>query len=352
MPQLSPLSFCLPTKKTLESNTYHDVKGPKAFVDLLITSKNSNEIKSGFADLLAKGNYHKLSQHPPLWYRISSPKHSFSGFLCGLSTTVFQQAGVTTHEHVLDKRVELFSAYLEHTRLQAEPLLLLHEEDYFEVNFSTSITQRSPAYAFTINQNTHELWVLTSKEEAALHRFAKSQQQFHLADGHHRLASSLKHLDRQGKKYPIQSFIMAKNSIYKESFHWKIKQLLNYESFIEQLEKFPQKVKNPDVVVHTKHKTYALACDPSVNPADFIFHQVLKFSETSHNDLKTIIDYSPQVDFQTGPLKVEDPYRAIIAFRPLRWNEILSTAKEGKRLPPKSTYLLPKLPTGLLVSPI
>lgn len=104
--------------------------------------------------------------------------------------------------------------------------------------------------------------------------------------------------------------------------------------------------------MHTKHKTYALACDPSANPADFIFHQVLKFSEKTHRDLKTIIDYSPQVDFQTGPLKVEDPYRAIIAFRPLRRDEILATAKAGKRLPPKSTYLLPKLPTGFQVSPI
>ena len=60
MPQLSPLTLCLPTKKTLESNTYQDVNEPKAFVDILITSKNSNEIKSGFADLLAKGNYLKL----------------------------------------------------------------------------------------------------------------------------------------------------------------------------------------------------------------------------------------------------------------------------------------------------
>lgn len=352
MPQLSPLTLFLPNTNQLARETHRDVRGPKPFVDLLRTASKIEDIKEGFAHLLDRENYCELPHHNPLWYRMSTSKDSFDGFLCGLSSTVFQKGGVSTHEHVLDKRVELFRTYLHHTQLQAEPLLLLHEADDFALNFSTAVMKRSPNFTFLMDNTTHELWTLTASEVKVLSQFAKSQKQFHLADGHHRLASSLKHLEQQPKKYPIQSFVMAKDSIYKGGFYWKIKQLEGFDSFKQRLSANSQNTNAPDLLIHTKNKTFAIESPPDINPAVFAFKHLLNFTEESEINLKAIIDYSPISHSHKDPIEQLDPYVAILAFRPLHWDEILNTAKSGGKLPPKSTYLLPKLPTGLLVSPI
>ena len=300
------------------------------------------------------------AQNPPykavqpglFWYRLSDAAGVYSGVLCGLDADAFTTNQVTTHEHVMEGRVAQFTHYLKRAKLQAEPLLVIHENDRFAMDFEEKTTNRPADYAFRLGRERHELWRLSESQTKTFAQFAQRYGQFHLADGHHRLASSIKHLSTQPDHFPIQCFLLNKKMVKKKRFQWNVKRLLESSAFYATLNAIKQNDDQPDIVIATKEKVYTLACPKDRNPALYCFEDVLGFSVDAKLAINDYIDYIPLGNEEFSTINASDRSIASLAFRPLHWSEILATAKQGKRLPPKSTYLLPKLPTGLFIAPI
>jgi len=83
--------------------------------------------------------------------------------------------------------------------------------------------------------------------------------------------------------------------------------------------------------------------------SNYIVEKLLDINTQQKINLKSFIDYYPPGKLG---LKVAKAYPALINYKPLSLDKIVALAKAQKILPPKSTYILPKLPTGLCFTPL
>ena len=87
----------------------------------------------------------------------------------------------------------------------------------------------------------------------------------------------------------------------------------------------------------------------SLTVSSYIVENLLGITAQHKIDLKSMIDYYPPGELSPEKAKA---YPAVIDYEPLSVDKIISLAKAKKILPPKSTYILPKLPTGLCFTPL
>lgn len=340
MPQLVPLSLTLPQQTVLHERRYRSVRGPAAFLNCL-KQKSWSEIKTAVDQLLVSNAYQtQAAQH--YWYRITRENQIFEGILTGV---LLESNGtpISTHEAVLNERVRLFCDYLTAVDSQAEPLLLAHESPTFSSQLKGQICLKKPNFSYRMGQTQHQVWILPPPLAKAIESFAHKAAQFHLADGHHRLASSVKWGKQQHQKAVVLSFILAQDQLSIDSFLWALKE----DTFLDNIKKeavaydpaLPLWVQTPEGI-------YSLAVPKSETPVLYLYETLLGGTKAA---LTSKMDYYP---LGSMPTHLRSNYAAIFGFKPLTTEEIIRLAKEGKKLPPKSTYIAPKLPTGLFIAPL
>ena len=348
MPQIHPLTLYCPSPIQLEQSQAKSIKGPKAFVDIIARAKNHQAIQAGIKALIKNEHYQRPSKGH-FWYRIENKQGRFEGVLTGVLAAKKDQ-NITTHEAVLEQRVQLFSNYLNDVGFQAEPVLLMHENNQAAAKLGNHINAREADFQYHLGTEKHRLWILNSQEVSSLSHFCEQEQQFHLADGHHRYASTL----NAGKKLEstplLFSFLVAKDQVQNHAFTWAIKdqQLANQllqnippESICEKT-KAQLSIQIKDKYIHCKSLGEATV-------SHYIVEKLLGFAAQQKIDLKSFIDYYPPGGLSPKRAKA---YPAIVDYKPLSLDKIIALAKAQKILPPKSTYILPKLPTGLCFTPL
>jgi hypothetical protein len=92
-----------------------------------------------------------------------------------------------------------------------------------------------------------------------------------------------------------------------------------------------------------------LSSQKILNAKFYIVEKLLGGAAQHKIDLKSLIAYYPPGELSTEKAKA---YPAIINYKPLSLDKIITLAKAQKNLPPKSTFILPKLPTGLCLTPL
>lgn len=336
MPQITPISLTLPKQKKLELTTHKKIRGPKPFIKCLIHDQWS-EVKKEIDALVDKGGYQQ--QNPQYyWYRLITEKHIFEGFITGVRLERKHKV-ISTHEDVMPERVQLFSDYLSTVNRQAEPLLLMHENPTFSSKMGESNYKKAPDFEFKEESEIHQLWTLSEDQSKKLERFAKDSDQFHLADGHHRLASTQQWAEQHQKKGVALAFVMASNQLRNGVFYWAIKtkpfpellksRLIEYDHFLP-------------LYLKTKDKLFSISIPAGEHPLMFLYHHILR-----PNNIE--ISYFPE---GTLSKKLQKQFSGVFGYKALLMEEIIALAKKGIHLPPKSTYLQPKLPTGLFLAPL
>ena len=336
MPQITPISLILPKQKNLQFTTYKNIRGPKPFINCLKHDQWS-ETKKGIDALVDKGVYQQ--QEPQYyWYRVISENRVFEGFICGVRLESKRKV-ITTHEDVMPERVQLFSDYLSTVNRQAEPLLLMHEDSFFTLRIRENIRRNTPDFEFREENEIHQLWVLSISRFYRLRKFSRECGEFHLADGHHRLASIQKWAEQHQKRGVALAFVMASDQLHNGVFFWATKTKPFPESLKSRLIKYDRSL---PLYIKIKKKLFSISTPPGEHPLIFLYHQIL-----IPNNIE--ISYFPE---GTLSVKLLKQFSGVFGYNTLPMEEIISLAKKGLHLPPKSTYLHPKLPTGLFIAPL
>lgn len=348
MPQIHPLNLCCPSASQLEQFKAKSIEGPKSFVDIIERAENHQDIQSGIKALIKNGHYQSLSKGH-FWYRIENEYGSFEGVLTGVQVAS-KSNNITTHEAVLEKRVQLFSDYLTAVGFQAEPVLLMHEKNQAAAELSQQIHCRKGELQFILGVEKHQLWMLTSEEAARLNNLCDELEQFHLADGHHRYASTLNTVKESLNPTLLFSFLVAKDQVQNAAFTWAIKDPQLAKQLSENIS--PESICEKEVAnIEIKMNGDHIYCQAtrSLTVSSYIVEKLLGITAQQKIDLKSLIDYFPPGELSPEKGKA---YPAVIDYKPLSVDKIISLAKAQKILPPKSTYILPKLPTGLCFTPL
>lgn len=308
-------------------------------------------------------------------YRQTKNGHPFIGIIGAVSIDDYLQGKIKIHEHTLAKREETFTSYLDTTNINAEPVLLMSETSATLEDIYVKYLAQRPEYDFTTtNTVRHQLWVIHDTDDIALVENAyKAMDALYIADGHHRSASSAKLHELRKKSgdsgaephnYCL-AYIMDERSVRIYEYNRLVKDLngLTVEEFLEKLgsvfyiNEAPALYKpgqKGEFSMYLNKQWYALNLKHTEDRLD---SQVL--SDTVLAPILNILDLrkDKRIAFMEGPRGMEGLKTAVdkkqfqVAFGlyPVHISELKSIADKGLNMPPKSTWVEPKLRSGLVI---
>ncbi|MBP7514749.1 MAG: DUF1015 domain-containing protein [Flavobacteriales bacterium] len=336
-------------------------------------------VRRKWNDFVGEGWYLRDDQDCIYLYEQSRSGLMSRGIIGAVSVGDYRGGKIKVHEHTLQNREELFKDYLNATGINAEPVLLAapgaHELDVA----MEGIWHARPTYDFsTTDMVRHRVWAVNEPRIiAAVQKQFERIEALYIADGHHRLASSARLAESTGAfaEHPkawCLAFIVPQEHLHIRNFDRAVTSLggMDTAEFLEALREVgpldaltAAPVSAPPhgtVYVCTRKGWYALALPEPLDNADaadrldasVLSDRVLDPVLGIH-DLRT----DPHVKFVPGTYGVTELERMVKAgeaaaafhLRPVSFAELKAVADSGGCMPPKSTYIEPKLRSGLTV---
>lgn len=314
-------------------------------------------------------------------YRQSKKDYDFTGIITAASVDDYLNNVIKKHEETLTSRVEVFSSYLNIVEFNAEPVLLSYPKNEEISLFYNRYMENRSEYEFTTaDQVKHEVWLIDSKADIDfLTKKFRTISSLYIADGHHRCSSSAHHaqfLRSQGKSKEetddLLAYIIDDEQLKIWEFNRLVKDLGKHDipSFLKALEKTydikelssAEKPKQKfNFTLYLNKKWYSLKlkenCKKFKNAASKIDAQVLTDTILSPllniRDLKTDerINFISGEEGLAGIKKSVDKgtYQVGFCLYPVSFEEIKIISDLGLSMPPKSTWIEPKLRSGLTI---
>lgn len=337
-------------------------------------------VKDKFNSFREDGIFTKDENESLYLYQQRTHSHVFIGIIAAVSVNDYLEGRILVHEHTLTQREEMFKDYLHVTGFNAEPVLLMYPESG-DVNQVIGATMdERPDYEFTTTDRvSHYLWKIDKPSDIEVIQNAfNGMDKIYIADGHHRSASSAllgQQLSSEGKSGPFESFmayLIPENSIHIHGFHRLVKSIgLDKSKFLEKLKTsfivsdWEGKGYQPDrlheIGMYLNGHWYTLNTKPgSFDPEDPVTS--LDAEILSRNVLNPILGITdlrndPRVDFLPGDKGCEAIEKAVdsgkyecgFALFAVTTEQLKSVADASCIMPPKSTYIEPKLRSGLTI---
>ncbi|WP_298955836.1 DUF1015 domain-containing protein [uncultured Nonlabens sp.] len=312
-------------------------------------------------------------------YENIDPHHSYTGIIAGTSTDDYLNNKIKKHEDTLSLKENLFKNYLKAAGFNAEPVLLTYE-DRSEINqLIAEVKTTAPDQHFsTTDFNSHKIWPVTNPELIEkIEREFKELSQLYIADGHHRSASSSLLAQEMGDEKESYKFFMslliAQSQLNIYEFNRQVKDLngLNKQEFLMKLDQH-FRIQNRGLELYKPSKKhhfsmyldgefyslylrkgllkeltplqdldpqllYDLILDPILGIKDLRTDSRIQYSYGKH-DLMHMKERVDKREFKVG-----------FGLFPTTVEQMKSIADADLRMPPKSTYIRPKLPSGLII---
>ena len=368
-------------KAKLESNPYSflHVINPE-FNALNKTVPNSTErfelVKNKYEEFKKNKFLFKDEEAQFYIYRQTTEFGIFQGIIAGASVKDYQSNIIKKHENKIQNRENLFKKYLDITNFHAEPVLLAYNPTkLIKQIISQNILER-PEYEFTTtDRKVHELWLVNQPDVISkIKEEFKLINNIYIADGHHRIASSSIYQQSKHNHFLSNyflSFFIDQKELKIFEFNRFIKSIspLNEEEFLERikinfniklLEEHQPPGSKTELSIYLKNKWYLIKIKPqkisndfksqlnSQIVSDFILKDILNIKTTRKNRNLEYIKGNQPIEFLVN--KVDNNKMSLaIQLYPHKINEITTMADLGDAMPAKSTWIEPKLRSGLTI---
>ena len=308
---------------------------------------------------------------------------SFTGIMGCASVEDYDSGVIRIHEQTIASREKVLKDYLAVCEINAEPVCFTYPRNGSLELLTEIVKQETPMLDFTDDEGKkHQLWRVNSTEwtDKFTEKFGLLKN-IYIADGHHRSASSvlLAHdkwtqSEKLSGNEPWNYFLgifFADDQLKIYEFNRIVKDLGNsgVSEFLENLSKdfevyFKEQIPiKPEqqghfgmcigghwyklVYRHKRSSEVVASLDVSIL-SEKILKPLLGIKDL-RNDNR--ISFVPGTK---GPQELEnlvDSGKYSIAFSlfPVSGQEFYAISDQGKTMPPKSTYVVPKLLSGLLI---
>lgn len=372
-------------KDKLERNPYSflHVITPN-LTDNNLSGKEKNKlVHDAFEDFIDKSYF--VQDEKPSFYVYQQTKDGVSstGIIGGIAVQDYENSHVKVHEHTITERERMFKNYLHETGINAEPVLLTYKH-HDQIDALLNKYQQLPEeYFFTTTDCiTHKLWLINDPADIeAVVRYMNEIEDLYIADGHHRSASSalLAQEERQGAvdaKKPFEYFmcyLLSDTQIKIYDFNRVIKTLngLSHDDFLKKIsDQFTVEAVNfeeakpnhsHEISMYLPGEWFKLTPKKGTYDENHPVEQ-LACSILSHNLLSPILEIhdlktDPRISFVGGHLGVNGLTKSVDAgknaaafwLHPIEAEEIINVADAGMYMPPKSTWVEPKLRSGMTI---
>jgi uncharacterized protein (DUF1015 family) len=335
-----------------------------------------NAVKAKFNDFKEAGFFITEDTETFYIYQQTNENQTFEGIIGATAVADYLNGNIKKHEHTITAREKMFESYLDTTGFNAEPVLLCHQKNTAVTNLIQNYKVTRAEYEFaTTDKTIHKLWLVNStKDINIIINSFKSIDNLYIADGHHRSASSALLAQNSTKKNSpyFMSFLIDENQLNIINFNRLIKHtngLTSYELIAEIKKSYTviEKGSIPysptftdEISMYIRETWYSLVALPENIEQDCV--SKLDPAILSNNILAPILNITDEktdenISFESGttPLSIiankidSGEYKIAFILKPISISALKEVADNNRFMPPKSTYIEPKLRSGLTI---
>ncbi|WP_179353984.1 DUF1015 domain-containing protein [Winogradskyella vidalii] len=309
----------------------------------------------------------------------------FNGIIAASSAEDYENGIIKKHEDTIVKREETFKNYIQSVGFNAEPVLLTYP-DNAKIAAIIKATQNSFAeFEFTTTyRDTHYLWKIDTEDTiTAIKDEFEQMETVYIADGHHRSASSyLLYKDEKAKNLNhkssasynfFMSYLIPESDLVVYEFNRLIKDLngASKEEFLISLDTayrienrgtLPYKPSKPHhFSMYLDGEFYSLYLRKSAYnfntaldqlDAQLLYKTILQpllgIKDLRHDNRISYVN--GQHEMLTIKSSIDSgEFTVGFGMCPSNITQIKQIADEGLTMPPKSTYILPKLRSAITI---
>lgn len=314
-------------------------------------------------------------------YRIEDRKgQTFNGIIAASSAKDYEDNVIRKHEDTLEHKEKLFKSYLKTVGFNAEPVLLTYPDNTVIANIIKEAQKEFAIFEFTMTyRDTHYLWKID--DEAQIKTIQEEFEKIntiYIADGHHRSASSyLLSKDKTAKTNDsynyFMSYLIPESDLRIHEFNRLIKDLngLSKEAFLIQLDSV-FRIENRGTVPYKPSKKhhfsmyldgefYSLYLRKTIYTFDTVLEEldaqllyktvlkpILGIDDLRNDKRIAYMDNSNEMLTIKTAVDSGD-YKVGFGMVPATIEQLKAIADNNLKMPPKSTYIEPKLRSGLTI---
>ncbi|MCB9251289.1 MAG: DUF1015 domain-containing protein [Flavobacteriales bacterium] len=319
-------------------------------------------------------------ENQPNYYLYKQVDHkagrSFLGIIGLVDVEDLKKGKIKKHELTKVVREEYLYKQLHYTEVLGEPVLMGFKSNETINSVYEQTMKQTPEYDFmSPDEKEHVIWLINDSQtlEMLQHEFDKTDA-FYIADGHHRSASAERNYERNpdpsNRYYMV--YLLDEEQFHIETFHRLISEI--DDEFDEMLGKLsiyfniayheaghlyiPQK--HAEFGILTRYFSYKLTLldeGDSANP-----EQHLDVTLLEDYFLKPVLNiHNPRTDHRLQYMAAKEDISPvlrslqnreidmIVSNFPVSFKDVRKIADANKTMPPKSTYIEPKLRGGLIM---
>ena len=318
-------------------------------------------------------------------YQKNTATKSFCGIIAATSVADYHNKVIKKHEGTLKKRELLFENYLKNTGFNAEPVLLTYPDNEEIDSIIKKYKVQRPEYEFsTTDKDTHVLWVVNNAIDIEKITTAfKEIDTLYIADGHHRSTSSCLLAERLAKENPkhtgaedynfFMSYLLPESELSIFEFNRFITDLngLTPNEFLIELDTFFRIENRRQELYKPKEKHhfsmylngnfYALYLRKSLYnftdalsklDAQILYKTVLKpilGIDDIRNDSKIVYSQNKTDSLELKSKVDSGDFKVSFGMLPTTIKELKEIVDGDLLMPPKTTYIEPKLRNALTI---
>ncbi len=329
-----------------------------------------------------------VQDNSPLFYIykvVDRNNQIFNGIVAAASIKDYQNNIIKKHEFTIESREIVFKDYLKTVGFNAEPVLITYPDNDTVTKIINKKQKERAEFEFTTTyRDTHYLWLINEKNniKAIIEAF-KNIPTLYIADGHHRSSSSellcldLKENNKEHKGTEsynyFMSYLIPESELKIYEFNRLVKDLnkLTKEEFLIQLDAV-YKIENRGSIpfkpskkhhfsmyldgefysLYLRKSSYEFKSSLDKLDAQLLYNTIL-------NPILGIIDLrkNNRIEYISGKKEMVNikskvdsgEFRLGFGMIPANIDELKNIADDGLKMPPKSTFIEPKLRSGVTI---
>jgi len=349
------------------------------FAQEITTKKEFNLVRNRYLEF--KDEQFFVQDKVPKFYlyKMVTRTDTFIGIVGATSVEDYENNVIKIHEKTLEKRELLFKEYIDTVGFNAEPVLLTYPKNKTLDSLFSSIMEERPEYEFsTTDRISHFVWLIDDTTQInTIQEEFENIDSLYIADGHHRSASSAllakDYTTADTSQKYFMSCLIPESDLKIYEFYRLVKDLngLSKKEFLIELDTIftiencglqPQQLKNQhhfsmylDGEFYTLHlRSPFLTFENALEALDTqILYKLVLNPILGITDLRNEkrLDYFPGTKDLVELKQQIDSKEFQVAFGmlPINVSQMKQIADEGLTMPPKSTYIEPKLRSGLTI---
>ncbi len=320
-------------------------------------------------------------------YRLIKGSVAYTTLIATASVDDYNNNVILKHENTLTEKQNELAEHIEWFSGLGNPVLLTYpDNNVVEDVINKVITNHAPEYNFiSQDQIKHNLWPIHQVDDVkAIEAAFAGIEKLYIADGHHRSAGSAAYCESMRNKNPnyngteLFNFfpvcLIPFNKLHIFEYHRLIKDedIVNNEDFLSKIAEYfdvipsghvpVQPLAKREFGIYLNNDAYVISLKPELEKAlegslnlldvsiveEYILKRIFNIVDSKVDKRLNFMDGSRGLLTLQNAVDSGDFDLAITLF-PTSIEEVKRVADENLIMPPKSTWIEPKIRTGLII---